>query len=79
MMEELNKEIKWVKKEDFKPLENEWYWAIIPKKKPSKGYCVPFTVVYEDNKYKTAYAMGDEAHESNTKKISHVAEIVYPI
>jgi len=72
-----NQEIKWVKKEDFTPIDGNHYWAIIPAPSSSKGYFIPYPVVYVDGLYYDV--IGDNnLVEKDNELISHVAEIVYP-
>jgi hypothetical protein len=68
--------ITWVKKEEFNPIEGEWYWVIIPNELSRVGFYVPYSAMYVNGKYK----QGEEGEqvEIDNANISHVAKIVYP-
>jgi hypothetical protein len=74
-MKDLSK-ITWVKKEDFKPIENKWYWVIIPKENSESGFYVPYSAKYKDGFYITEDE--NELFELDNEVISHIAEIIYP-
>jgi hypothetical protein len=71
-----SKKIKWVKKEDFNPIEGEWYWVIIPNQNTKTGFFVPYPAMFKDGYY--CGETENELIELDNEKISHVSKIVYP-
>jgi hypothetical protein len=68
--------ISWVKKEDFTPIEGQFYWVIIPNPESDTGFYVPYSAQYKDGYYVTDQE--NEAVEIDNAGISHVSLIVYP-
>jgi hypothetical protein len=72
----IDNSFSWTKKEVFAPIENEWYWAIIPNPNSKTGYYIPFPVIYKNGTYMTG--VDGELNDIDTDRISHLASIVYP-
>lgn len=68
--------IEWIKKNQFVPVEGEYYWVIIPRPDSTVGFYVPYTACYTDGLYR-GQCEGDMP-ELDNPNISHVAKIVYP-
>jgi hypothetical protein len=68
--------ISWVKKEEFTPIEGEWYWVIIPNPNSEIGFYIPYSAVYRNGFYITVNE--NELVEIDNAEISHVSLIVYP-
>lgn len=68
--------IYWVNKEDFKPIEGQFYWVIIPNPESDTGFYIPYSAMYKDGYYITD--QDNELVEIDNAAISHVSLIVYP-
>lgn len=68
--------IYWVKKEEFKPIEGQFYWVVIPNPKSDIGFYIPYSAQYKDGYYVTDQE--NEAVKIDNAAISHVSLIVYP-
>ena len=68
--------IFWVKKENFKPVEGQFYWVIIPNPESNTGFYIPYSAQYRNGYYVTGEE--NEAVEIDNDNISHVSLIVYP-
>jgi len=68
--------ISWVKKEEFTPIEGEWYWVIIPNPNSEIGFYIPYSAMFKDGFYSPMTE--GELVEIDNEKISHVSLIVYP-
>jgi len=68
--------ISWVKKEEFTPIEGEWYWVVIPNPDSEIGFYIPYSAMYKDGFYRVMTE--SELVEIDNAGISHVSLIVYP-
>ena len=68
--------ISWVNKEEFTPIEGEFYWVIIPNPESKTGFYIPYSAMFKDGYYVTDQE--NEAVEIDNAAISHVSLIVYP-
>lgn len=68
--------ISWVKKENFTPIEGQFYWVIIPNSESDTGFYIPYSAQYKDGYY--VEGREGELVELDNKDISHVSLIVYP-
>lgn len=69
--------VKWMPKNEFQPVDGEWYWAIIPKENGS-GWYLPQQAKYYNGEYHVWTTRNDVPTLMQMTKFTHIAEIIYP-
>lgn len=69
--------VKWTPKNEFTPVDGQWYWAIIPKEDGS-GWYLPQQAKYYNGEYHVWITRNDVPTLMQMPKFTHVAEIIYP-